>query len=552
MLYDERDSMTLEERMERLNESNIESHISFISMSNNSFEYKYHYACPNCHTFPIIYFNDRQLIIKCKDSNGVKMDINDYLKYKTTKDRLSSFDPINEYKGYCFYCKKSFYENNSNEHKEHNFKNYEDIINFIRNRQNLPQINLEENSEPSLIQREENMLFDRIKFEEKDGMLMSLKTKDNTNIDNLYLNEPLESLIFLIIQDIKLYPNISHYENIKNIFYYLSDQLEIEYHNYGNQSSEIKIFGKSFVKNNAKIFILFIDEKEEILKEKIEVKGNNETFKIKLIKINEATDLSGMFYKCDSLYQINIINKWDTSNVTTMNRMFSGCNALENLPDLSKWITNKVTDLSSIFEDCENLEIIPDISKWNVENVISMSYMFSGCESLEFLPDLSKWKTNKLENIDSIFHNCKNLKSLEGIENWDTSQITNMSSSFENCWSLTDFGDISKWNTKKVRTFSNIFAECKNLTRLPDLSKWDTQNVKEMRYMFSNCKKLETLPDISKWNVRNVISMNNMFENCSNLKAFPDISNWIKDKDLDASFMLKGCDLLKKIPNLNK
>ena len=179
----------------------------------------------------------------------------------------------------------------------------------------------------------------------------------------------------MIIQDIKLYPSYSHYENIENIFYYLSDQMEIEYHSYGNQSSEIKIFGKTFVKNNAKNFILFIDEKEEELKEKIKVKGYNETFKIKLIKINEVNDLSCMFYNCDCLYKIYIINKWDTSNMTTMKGMFYGCTALESLLDLSEWVTNKVTDLGSMFEGCEILESLPDISNLNVENVINMSYI---------------------------------------------------------------------------------------------------------------------------------------------------------------------------------
>ena len=102
----------------------LESSIRTISSNslNSSFGYYYHYACPNCLTFPIINFNDRQLIIKCKDSNGVKMNIYDYLKYKTKKEELASFDPINEYIGYCFYCKKSFYENNSNVHIEYNFK----------------------------------------------------------------------------------------------------------------------------------------------------------------------------------------------------------------------------------------------------------------------------------------------------------------------------------------------------------------------------------------------------------------------------------------------
>ena len=515
-----------------------------------------HYFCQNCKSFPNLVFKDnKKVIIHCGDSDGNEMDLKKYLEFKTTKDNIPqniSNESNNKCIGYCFDCKNKFYENNADEHKEHFFKKYDDMISFIKNKLKLPKIEKgETKSEPYSFTEERNVI-NEFKLVNENGNHNKIVEIDNiTNIDNLYSNNPFEELIKIIIEDSKLYPNDTHYENIKNIFYYLSDQMEIEYYNYENQSLDIRIFGQIFVENNANNFILFIGGKEEKLKGIIKVKDPNETLNIKLIKINEATDLSNMFNKCDCLSKINIINGWNTSSVTTMSGMFYGCKVLEFLPDMSKWETNKVTDLSSMFEGCEILEILPDISKWDVGNVKNMSYMFSRCELLEYLPDLSKWETNNLETINSMFDNCKNLISLKGLENWNTSQISDMSYTFQNCWSLTDLESISYWNTEKVTSFSNMFDQCENLIKFPDLSKWKTKKAEKMNYMFSNCKKLEFLRDISKWDVQNVKSMNNMFENCSSLKSFPDISKWKKNKNLDTSYMFKGCDSLKEKPNFN-
>ena len=531
-----------------------------------------HYLCPSCHTFPkLIFKENRKVYFYCKEINGGEMEIDNYMEYKLTKGDIKEIalsDSNNDYIGYCYDCKINFSNNQSNNHKDHDIKYFKDIykekLNFIKNKLSMLNINKEDSKPGSFISTNQNNKIGNNNKSERSKDIEKIKVGKKNYLVNRYTYSPFLDLIKIIIQDLEKYPNNNiHYENIKNIFYFLSDQMEIEYYyNYENQSLDIRIFGENFVKNNVDNFVLFIDEteekmkeekwREEKLKEKDKIKDPNKPLKIKLIKINETEDLSEMFYKCDCLSEINIINnKWDTSNLKKMSGMFYGCKALKKLPEISKWETNKITDFSSIFEGCENLESLPDISNWNVENVKNMSNMFNGCESLEGLPNLSKWKTNNLETIHSMFQNCKNLKNLEGIKHWDTSNVVDMSYAFQNCCSLTELDDISKWNTEKVTSFSNMFAECESLIQLPDLSTWETQNAKKMNYMFSNCKKLKTISDISKWNVQNVIYMNNMFENCSSLKFFPDISKWQKNKNLDTCFMFKGCDSLKEIPNLN-
>ena len=528
-------------------ERNDQSIYHYASEKNNdsqNHENSEHYLCPNCLHFPLITFKDKEKIfIKCEEfEEKIEMNLDIYLKTKISKGDIKKFcnPDQNKYSDYCCDCAKNLSENSLKDHKDkgHNIKNFNEMINFIKNKLKLEELE-KENTETQLDKKKEKKEINTT-ITEKNENINAINNIEEYELNEIF-SKSCKKLINMIIKDEKLYPNNNHYENIKYFFYCLIDQLEIEYHSYENQSLNIRIFGKNFVENNINNFILLIDGKEEKLKEIVEVQKPNETLKIKLIKINEPTDLSEMFYKCDCLSKIEIINGWNVSNVTSMNGMFYGCKALEKLPDISKWVTNKITDLSSMFEGCAILERIPDISKWDVKKVKSMSCMFSGCESLKSLPDLSKWQTNNLETIDSMFQNCNNLISLEGLHNWDTSQITDMSYAFQNCWSLTDFGDIFNWNTGKVISFSNMFANCKSLTRLPDLSKWNTLNAKKMNYMFSNCTKLESLPDISKWNIENVLYMNNMFENCSSLKQPPEFSKE-KNKLLDESFIFKGCD----------
>jgi surface protein len=510
-----------------------------------------HYLCPNCKHFPKLIFKDNKtVIIYCVDCEGTEMDLGKYMKFKTINYHIQSntlSEPNNKYIGYCFTCLKHFHENNSNEHKDHNFKNNEYMISFIEKKLNLKKIEKGETKiEPYSTLTDKGNVINEIKIEE-DGKIIK-NIKNNTNIDNLYSDNPFEELIKIIIEDSKLCPNNNtHYENIKNIFYYLSDQMEIEYHSYENEILNRRIFGHNFFQKNINNFILIIDGKEEQLKEMFEFKDIQETLKIKLIKINEPTDLSQMFYECDCLSKIKKVNKWNTSKLESISEMFNGCRALEKLPDISEFVTNKITDLSSMFEECITLTSIPDISKWDVENVITMKDIFNGCESMESL-DLSEWKPNKLKVIESMFQNCKILDSLKGLENFDTSEVTNMSYVFQNCKTLIEIKGIYGWKTENVTSFSNMFDGCESLKELPDLSKWETKKATRMDYMFRNCSNLEEIKCISEWNVRNVINMNSMFENCSNLKSFSDKLKWELNPKLDKYYIFNGCDSLKEKP----
>ena len=74
-------------------------------------------------------------------------------------------------------------------------------------------------------------------------------------------------------------------------------------------------------------------------------------------KLDNAYDISNMFYHCESLKEIKGIDDWDVSNVTDIRWMFLGCENLRNI-NLSKWKFKGEVEMDDTFKRCDN-SIIP-------------------------------------------------------------------------------------------------------------------------------------------------------------------------------------------------
>ena len=115
------------------------------------------------------------------------------------------------------------------------------------------------------------------------------------------------------------------YKYIK-IQYDFNDQISIEY-KIESSETRIKILGIDFVRHNKGNCFIIYEDKEFELMEFFELENNinNNILKIKLIGINNVTDMSFMFADCSSLISLPDISKWNTNNVTNMSWMFSSC-----------------------------------------------------------------------------------------------------------------------------------------------------------------------------------------------------------------------------------
>ena len=125
---------------------------------------------------------------------------------------------------------------------------------------------------------------------------------------------------------------------------------------------KIRILGQNFVKNNKNKCKMIINKKESELMEEFNI-NNEKIIEIKLIKIAIITDMSYMFYGCSSLSSLSDISKWNTNNVTNMNSMFHGCSSLSYLPDIRYYIikSGEVYKKNRIFYECFSLINLRDI-----------------------------------------------------------------------------------------------------------------------------------------------------------------------------------------------
>ena len=106
---------------------------------------------------------------------------------------------------------------------------------------------------------------------------------------------------------------------------------------------------------------------------------------------NIVTNLSGAFYNCKKLTNVNIIN---TNSLTNVSIMFYNCQSLSVMPIFN---TSQVTSTARMFHNCQSLT---EALLFDTSNVTDMSTMFSGCTKLEKVPI---YNTQSVTNFGSMF-----------------------------------------------------------------------------------------------------------------------------------------------------
>ena len=168
---------------------------------------------------------------------------------------------------------------------------------------------------------------------------------------------------------------------------------------------------------------------------------------------SNVTDMSNMFYECDNITTIPLI---DTSNAITMLSMFAYCDNITTIPLID---TSNVTEMRNMFYDCRKLTSIPQL---DTSKVTDMRNMFYDCLSLTSIPQLD---TSKVTDMWWMFNNCSNLTTIPQL---DFSNVNNASGMFIYCTNLTNLGgfinlhddlDISYSNKITRESILNIFND---------------------------------------------------------------------------------------------
>ena len=311
-------------------------------------------------------------------------------------------------------------------------------------------------------------------------------------------------------------------------------------------NNSITLFNTNF---NNKIEVILNNEKVKMIQEenKWKYKFNKDgkyTFEIVFKDI--ITDLNEFFSQCSNLISLDFSN-FDTSKVTNMSSMFNECNSLKEIQGLDKFITNNVTDMSKMFNACYKLESL-DLSNFDTSNVKNMLYMFCNCYKLKEIKGIDRFITNNVMNMGGLFGRCYELEYLN-LSNFNTSNVMNMAYMFNECSKLKGIKGLEQFITNKVIIMNTMFQSCFELEYL-DLSSFNTANVNNMSYMFNNCNKLKEIKGINKFITNNVKDMKLMFNQCYKLESL-DLSNYNTCNVTNMQYMFHNCNSLKYL-NLKK
>ena len=295
----------------------------------------------------------------------------------------------------------------------------------------------------------------------------------NVNLYFLYEGNEINEELSLIQQI-----NESEIENnTVNIFAFERDNIISIIYRINKDDIKIKLFGKTFVKNNKNnCYIFYVNEKYE-LTEYIGLENYKcDMLEIKLVGIKKVKNMRGLFEKCSSLYSLPDIAEWNTENVIDMSRLFYGCSSLYYSYEKSK------NDIYNAFNEMDEILEILYPNDNDIKNNIN--------EPLDNYPYIKDRNNNIIKN--NILSKSNN-KSFYNISNWNTKNVLDISFIFLGCEYLKLLPDISKWNIEKVKNISGMFACCKLLEVIPDISKWDIKNITDISFLFCGCSSLKNI-----------------------------------------------------------
>ena len=222
------------------------------------------------------------------------------------------------------------------------------------------------------------------------------------------INHKIKKEIENITNDNDLGNNINKLLYIYSEMTSKNEEIEIIYNIYND--SKIKIFDNRFIKNNI--------------------------YKCKIIYKNNEYDLCEYINDIDNSYNNkgNIKLKLKgINNITNMSYMFYECNSLSSLPNISNLDTSKVINMSHMFYECISLSPKPNIYQWNTSKLINKNNLFDDSNPIPSQTILLQNNQNNISNLTNIIirHNQNNIKKyIENDEPFNNIIYNNLNTSF--------------------------------------------------------------------------------------------------------------------------
>lgn len=202
----------------------------------------------------------------------------------------------------------------------------------------------------------------------------------------------------------------------------------------------------------------------------------------------------------------------DVSNVTVLDQTFEKNPNLTEIDGLDKWDVSHVTTMRNIFYGDPKLtsEALSGIANWNTENLESLYAAFQNDSGLTNLDFLKNWNTSKLDTMVSAFAYCPNLTNIDGLSNWNTENLTDLGSAFIGT-GITNLDALRNWNTSNLVSMGATFYAAGNLSDISGLANWDVSKVTNFASTFLYDSKIQGLVNLSNWEINNNANTFDMF-----------------------------------------
>ena len=353
---------------------------------------------------------------------------------------------------------------------------------------------------------------------------------NNLNLDNIsnIINKEMDQIQNYILNNNNIKKNNIINNNNKNQInegnpkIFLENKINLIY--FTTYKGIFNIFGKKFVQNNKEKIELIINDKENPLVDKYELKDGKNI--ITMIIKNHLTNLSSMFYGCKCLNDISELKNLNVKYINDFSCIFFDCPSLSNIKALENWDVSNGINFEYMFWGCKSLYNIEPLQNWNVSNGINFRNIFNACLSLKDIKPLQYWNVSNGKNFSYMFNTCSSLSDIKPLQNWNVSNCTDFSFMFWGCSSLSNIEPLQKWNVQNCNNFSFMFCGCSSLFDITPLQNWNVSNGNNFSFMFSKCLNLSNIKPLENWNVSNGINFQNMFGKCPLIKDFTPLKKW--------------------------
>ena len=166
--------------------------------------------------------------------------------------------------------------------------------------------------------------------------------------------------------------------------------------------------------------------------------GGNITSVVHWGQLQFGSDSGGYFGECPNLDLLTVSDVLDLTGINNLSYMFLYCTSLTNINRIDEWNTSAVTSMGGMFQGCTLINF--NIGSWDVGNVTDFT---------DFMADATT--TFSTTNLDAIYNGW----SASGVQNdcsitFGTAEYTtaggqagkNILLSVENNWTIIDGGGI--------------------------------------------------------------------------------------------------------------